>query len=316
MDAQLELAGPAARVLFAVEFKSVVSRSDVIAHEVENQRRGMPTILVSRYLPPTLQAELRSRSIGYADATGNVFLASSEPLLAVSQSGATSDPWRTPGRPPAGLTGLPAFRIVRALIDYSPPYTLPELSSAANASLGATYRLAEHLMDEGLVAKSGRGPVTDVDWSNLLYRWSDATHERNWAGARGYVEPRGLDALRARLRGYESGHRYAVSGSLAAEPYAPYAEPRLALLYADDPDDIARELGLRRVDVGGNVMVNKPLSPAVFDRVTQWHDMTLVSPSQAAADLLGGPGRNPAEGEHLVDWMRGHEDVWRRELDH
>jgi hypothetical protein len=36
-----------------------------------------------------------------------------------------------------------------------------------------------------------------------------------------------------------------------------------------------------------------------------------VAPSQAVADLLTGPGRNPSEGEELLDWMRKNEGVWR-----
>lgn len=244
-----------------------------------------------------------------------MFLSNSEPLLVLAQDGARSDPWRAPGRPTAGLTGLPAARIVRALIDFMPPYTLPELAAVADTSLGATYRLSDYLVDEGLVAKAPRGPVTEVDWSELLYRWSAATRGRNWADARGYLEPRGLNALLERLRREKGSPAYAVSGSLATEPYAPYAEPRLAMMYAVDPGGLAAELGLRPVEVGANVVVTAPRSPVVFERTTRWQGVTLVAPSQAAADLLGGPGRNPSEGDHLVKWMKENQDAWRRQLD-
>ena len=40
-------------------------------------------------------------------------------------------------------------------------------------------------------------------------------------------------------------------------------------------------------------------------------DVRYVALSQAAADLLGSPGRGPAEGEALIDWMKEHEEVWR-----
>ena len=33
--------------------------------------------------------------------------------------------------------------------------------------------------------------------------------------------------------------------------------------------------------------------------------------SQAAVDLLTGPGRGPAEADELIRWMREHEDAWR-----
>jgi hypothetical protein len=39
--------------------------------------------------------------------------------------------------------------------------------------------------------------------------------------------------------------------------------------------------------------------------------ISYVAPSQAVADLLTGPGRNPSEAEALLDWMRKNEDAWR-----
>ena len=58
-----------------------------------------------------------------------------------------------------------------------------------------------------------------------------------------------------------------------------------------------------------------PRSPVVFERTSTWRDITIVAPSQAVADLLGGPGRNPAEGEYLLDWMKENPDAWRRQFD-
>lgn len=34
--------------------------------------------------------------------------------------------------------------------------------------------------------------------------------------------------------------------------------------------------------------------------------------SQVAVDLLTGPGRNPAEGQALLDWMEINERAWRK----
>ena len=38
----------------------------------------------------------------------------------------------------------------------------------------------------------------------------------------------------------------------------------------------------------------------------------IVAPEQAAVDLLSGPGRNPSEGEELLEWMQLNEPEWRR----
>lgn len=205
--------------------------------------------------------------------------------------------------------------MVRALADYEQPLTVPELAKVAGTSMGAAYRLVEYLTNESLITREDRGPITTADWPELLRRWSQDARFLDANRTRGYLEPRGISALTTKLRELPETQSYAASGSLAAQPYAPYAEPRLALLYSTEPDSLAERLGLRPVETGANVIVASPRSPVVFDRTTTWQGMTIVAPSQAAADLLGGPGRNPSEGEFLLEWMKENPDAWRRQRD-
>nr|WP_300148896.1 hypothetical protein [Propionicimonas sp.] len=322
-DASLQLVYDERVVLeFVVEVKRALTRRDALAmqDEVDVPRAsdvaaGARRMVVSRYLAPQAQEGLRERGIAYADATGNVLLTSADPLILVSDRGATADPWRGPGRPTTSLKGLPAALLVRALVDYAPPYTVPQLADAAGASLGAAYRLVDYLADEGILSHTVRGPIASVDWTRLLRQWSQEASVLASSATWSYLEPRGMAALVEQLRQLPQDVRYALSGSLAAQPYAPYAEPRLALLYTEDPPGLASALGLRPVDTGANVVLASPRSPAVFERTSDWLGATIVAPSQAVADLLGGPGRNPAEGDYLLNWMEANTDDWRRQLD-
>lgn len=272
-------------------------------------------MLVARYLSTQQQRVLQERGIAYADATGNLYLMSEEPLVLLSDRGASADPWRGPGRPTATLKGLPAARLVRALADFVPPYSVADLADLAGASLGAAYRLSDYLVGEGLLTRVERGPITDVDWPEVLRRWSQDARYLDTNTTRGFLEPRGLDRLVEKVGKQTPSQRYAVSGSLATQPYASYAEARLGLVYAEDPATLASDLGLRPVEAGANVILAAPRSPVVFERTSTWRDIVIVSPSQAVADLLGGPGRNPAEGDYLLDWMKENPDAWRRQLD-
>lgn len=322
-DASLQLVyDDRVAVEFVVEVKRALTRRDALAMQGEvdvpggsDVAAGARRLVVSRYLTRQAQEGLRERGIAYADATGNVLLTSADPLILVSERGATADPWRGPGRPTTSLKGLPAALLVRALVDYAPPYTVPQLADAAGASLGAAYRLVDYLADEGILSHTVRGPITSVDWTRLLRQWSQETGVLAGSATWSYLEPRGVDALVEKLRRLPRQSPYALSGSLAAQPYAPYAEPRLALLYAEDPPGLASALGLRPVESGANVIVASPRSPVVFERTSDWLGATIVAPSQAVADLLSGPGRNPAEGEYLLDWMEANTDGWRRQLD-
>lgn len=308
-------------VTYVVEAKRALTSNNLLpainqllALRDDNSARMRP-MLVARYLSPQQQRVLQERGIAYADATGNLNLASEDPLILLSDRGANSDPWRGPGRPTTSLKGLPAAKLVRALADFIPPYSVAELADLAGASLGAAYRLTDYLVSEGLLTRAKRGPITEVDWPELLQRWSQEARYLDTSTTRGFLEPRGLDTLFAKLGKQSPAHRYAVSGSLATGPYARYAEPRLGLLYADDPLRLASDLKLRPVQAGANVILAAPRSPVVFERISTWRDVTIVAPSQAVADLLGGPGRNPAEGDYLLDWMQENPDAWRRQLD-
>jgi hypothetical protein len=50
-------------------------------------------------------------------------------------------------------------------------------------------------------------------------------------------------------------------------------------------------------------MLLGPFDSVVFDRTWKDDSTTSVAPSQAAVDLLTAPGRSPAEGEAILEWM-------------
>jgi hypothetical protein len=49
----------------------------------------------------------------------------------------------------------------------------------------------------------------------------------------------------------------------------------------------------------------------VYTRGREVDGVSYVALSQAVADLLTGPGRNPTEGEALLQWMQVNSEVWR-----
>jgi hypothetical protein len=86
---------------------------------------------------------------------------------------------------------------------------------------------------------------------------------------------------------------------------------RNAMVYTKSPAEFIQALGLREVDAGANVLVASGASDVAFTRTAEREGMVTVAPSQAAVDLLTGPGRNPAEAEELLDWMEVNESEWR-----
>lgn len=320
VDAVVELTGSdQARAILVVEAKRSVATRDLPAmlerlrsHAAQLPGSATPAVPVvaARYLAPSTRAWLEARGVSYIDVTGNLRVVVEQPALFLRDAGADRDPWRGPGRPRGTLQGPPAARVVRALVDFVPPVTVPELVHRSGASTGATYRVVEFLDREALIERVPRGPIAGVEWRRLLERWSEdyGFQLSNTVGA--YLQPRGiiavLDALRA-----TRGLRYALTGSLAAERLAAYAPPRLAMIYVESLEVAAKRLELRPVEAGANVLLATGDYDVVFDRLVEVDELSFAAPSQTAVDLLTGPGRSPAEAQALLDWMQTHESDWR-----
>jgi hypothetical protein len=313
-DAVLEVAAPGgATGYLAIEAKRTPTTRDLASVPMKSET-GDPTIQIlvaARYLAPSTRAWLDGQGLSYVDATGNLRVRMNAPALYISDRGADRDPWRGPGRPRGSLQGPPAARIVRSLVDLVPPLTVPELARRSGTSLGTVYRVVEFLEQEVLIERTPRGPIADVAWRPLLERWSfDYGFQHSNTIGR-FLEPRGLEALTERLAAVE-GLRYAVTGTLAAHRFAPYAPARLGMVYVDDLERAAELLNLRPVDTGANVLLATGEYGMVFERCDNVDGVTYAAPSQTAVDLLTGPGRSPAEARELLDWMEANESSWRR----
>ena len=303
-----------------VEAKRLLNTRDVPAALVQLQAmssrwvRGdvaVVPILAARYLAPSTRERIVEAGAGYVDATGNMLVTADRPALFIADRGADRDPWRGPGRPRGSLKGPPAARVVRALVDFAPPYTVPELSERAGTSTGATYRVVEFLEQEGIVERQRYGPISNVRWRKLLERWSEDYGFAQSNTFATYLEPRGLAALTDRLASLPELD-YVVTGSLAAERVAAHAPVRLATLYVRDPSAAAEALDLRPADTGANIALATGDYDVVFERADTIDGLRVAALSQVAVDLLTGPGHNPSEATALLDWMEADESRWRR----
>jgi hypothetical protein len=267
-------------------------------------------LVVAPYLSERTRERLRECDLNYADFTGNTFVSIDEPAVYLRTQGASRDPDKA-SRPARSLRGAKAAQIVRTLVDLRSPLGVRQIAEIVRTDPGNVSRLVELLEHEDLVQRSPRGGVQEVNWSDLLRAWSRDYSLTGSNKCATYLDPRGLGGLVSRLQSLPSTLRYAVTGSLAAARLAPVAPSRLAAVYVDDAVATASALGLVPAATGANVMLVVPGGDFAFDRAGVDDGVCYVAPSQAVADLLTGSGRNPAEAEELLDWMRRNEGAWR-----
>jgi hypothetical protein len=261
---------------------------------------GDPALVMTEFLSPNAKRRLTEEGLNYLDLTGNVRLILSRPGLFIATEGATTDP-NPAEKTGRTLRGPKAGRVVRALCDFPPPLPVSEVAMKTGVDVSYASRLLEWLGTEGLLTRVSRGPVQAVDRARLIRRWADNYSVLKSNDARSFLDPRGIESLLRRLP--TARFRYAVTGSLAANRLAPVAPARLAMVYVDDPDEVSAVLNLTPTETGANVILLAPLDDVVFARTRVDEGVTYVAPSQSAVDLLTSPGRSPAEGEAVLEWI-------------
>lgn len=324
VDAVLELRDPEGRsALVILEMKRRPVEARQVSALAQGWRRmvraqtqipvdretNLNLMVISPFLGPSARERLAEEGISFADLTGHLRFVLRRPAVFIEAQGAGKNPWRE-NVPLRSLRGRGTARAVRGFLDYHPPFGIRELASVTRSSAASTSRVADLLAREAIIEREApRGRVLAVEWERLIRRWArdylfiKANSMKTW------LEPRGTRVLLDKLR--RANFKYAVTGSFAAVRYAPIVEPRLIALYLEDPDVAERSLGLRQAETGGNVLLGIPFDPVVFDRTVSFEGVTYARVTQVAVDLLTGPGRNPAEAESLIEWMKGNEDAWR-----
>jgi hypothetical protein len=315
-DAQLRVTAPDGVVaLVFVEAKTTLNARDVPAVLTQLQQAASneadapfgPPLVVSRYIAPRSRELLAEAGASYMDATGNLRFMLERPAIYMETTGVSRDPWRGPERETRTLRGKPAARVVRALVDFKPPFGVRALSKLSNASLGSTYRTVDFLDKEALISRAKGGEVVEVNWPDLLLRWSEDYSFQGSNQITAVLEPRGPERVLEKLRGSKA--EYAITGALSARRVTELAAPRSATIFTPDPGALAESLGLHQ---GGaaNVLLARPFDDLVFARSEEEAGIRYAALSQTAADLLTGPGRDPGEGKNLIAWMSANEADW------
>ena len=310
-DATVELRAPdgtAGRIVFearrGLDPRSALSLA-ALAHEAAGKG---PLVVISSYLSPSTRESLRRAGVGYLDLTGNTRIVTNSPALFIETQGAAVDP-NPKERPTRSLRGAKAGRVVRALVDRREPSGVREIAARTGVDAGYVSRVLAFLDSQALVTRVGRGRLASVDWTGLVRRWAGEAPLESRGTIHAYLEPRGLPAFLERLG--KSRERYAITGALAAARLAPIAPARLATVWMRPELPTVDLLGLRPADAGANVLLVEPADDYVFEGSRETRGLWYAAPSQVAADLLTSPGRGPAEGEALLEWMKGNEEAWR-----
>lgn len=152
-----------------------------------------PVIVYADWLSPRTRELLRGRGASYVDSTGNVDVNLSSPPIVLRADGAQRDPNPSPKTSPT-FRGPRAWALMRTLVEVRPPYTAGDLSARLDVDNGYVSRVLQALVDERLIERAPRRPVTDVEWEPLLrqlvstYSLFDSNETSTWVASNGPEE--------------------------------------------------------------------------------------------------------------------------------
>jgi hypothetical protein len=276
-------------------------------------RPDAAAVVIAPWISPRTRGLLSNWDCGYIDLTGNISFRMNRPAVVIQTEGSPRDPRPRVVSDRRGLSGARAGRLVRTLVDVRPPYRAIELSEATDLSPAYISRLLDVMQEEGVIRRRGR-VITNVDWEDLLrLRASEITLLKP-GHFTAFLAPNGLDGFLGWLREQHQMHpEFAVTGPLAALGLAPVAIGGQAMLYAsaEASASIANGQKLFPIEQGADVLLLQPADMGVFAGLRQVDGLPHVALSQLALDCLSGPGRLPATGEAVLDYMRDHENTWR-----
>ncbi|MFE4359046.1 hypothetical protein [Kitasatospora sp. NPDC056800] len=273
-------------------------------------------VVMAPWLSPKTQQLLKQHGIGYLDLTGNISLRVARPAIVVQTDGATRSPRAlAPSQSKTTLAGPKASRLIRLLADVRPPHRAGELATASSLSLAYVSRLLDALEDQLLIRRTGR-VITEVDWPDLLRARAEHSSLLRPNSYAGFLAPNGTSAVLRRISDLPpaGSDGVAVTGTWAAHGIAPIVAGGQLMLYVApwlDSEELADDLGLLSVHENADVLLLKAPDPVVFDGATVVEGIQRVAMSQLVLDCLSGPGRLPAAGEAVLEYMATHEKQWR-----
>lgn len=286
--------------------RQVVSLLSPLAAMARAAGQETLAVLAATYISPRVAQVCRDHGVGYVDGSGNAHLVG--PGLCLHVEGRPNR--RPETRPVERLFAPKSSRIARVLLeDPARHWKVQELAITAKVSIGLASRIKQKLLEEAYIQEVPEG-VRVVDPERLLGEWAAAyTLPRHRIAVYSLDSPEHVE--REVLQwGTRHGVACALAEFSAATRLAPMVRNKRSVVYvfadkdSDTPEQLLRDLSLRRVDSGPTAELWFTDDESVFFGAQALDGMQVVSALQAYLDVR----KNAARGQEAAD------ELYRRSL--
>jgi len=273
------------------------------------KRESLYPVFIAPYVSPRGAQILKAHQIGFCDLAGNCYLTFGSVLI--SKTGASNP---LPARKEAREMFSPrASRITRAfLCDPLCGWLQKDLAQKLKMSLGYLHSVIVRLLEQDYLLMEGKRLYLK-NRKGLLSAWV-AAYQYTRNEVLEFYSSSDLGEFEEVLDQYceEKKNRYALTLFAGARYRAPFVRyPRVHAYFEGDMDTAARELDLKPVPTGANVVLLIPYDEGVFYKMQRIQNRNIVSDVQLYMDLQSAKGRAEEQAaalgiQHLQYLLQEH----------
>lgn len=255
-------------------------------------------VIIAPYISSKAAEICIEENVGFIDLTGNCRV--SFKGVYIERSGRPNS--SIIRREHRSLFSQKATRVLRVLFEHpKKKWRIAGLAKEASVSLGQTFNVKNLLLDREMVIVDDDGLVLK-DPDVLLGEWAAAhVPHKNWSEYFTLKAPAEFEVELAELCN-KKGIPYALMGFSAASRYAPMVRTNRAMAYVSgNVPATARELDLKAVTNGANVILALPSDEGVYYGTQEIDNIKIVSPLQAYLDLVGFRGRGDEAAQTILE---------------
>ena len=268
---------------------------------ISRSRPDAYLVFAAPYISERAREICKAEGIGYVDLMGDVYLRFESVLI--DKVSAAARPVEQKSL--KTLFAPKATRVLRTLLRSPNTRTrIKDLAEACSMSPAGVYFVVSLLENKGFVTRADDRSITLTEPDRLLREWA-----KNWTWKKSrpnfyFSFDKTAEQIIQRVgeTTRRLGLAYALTGMAGASRVAPFVRfADVSLYLKDGRDQLVKELDLRPVTSGANVVILDPYDEGVFAGTREIRGARVVSDIQLFVDLYTNPARGEEQAEALFE---------------
>lgn len=276
--------------------------ANMFSMEAKLHTDGACYLFMAPYVSESTAEFLKENNLSFLDLCGNCFILTRRMIIHVSGNPNQYVEEREKKNYLSKSSSASSTVIRTMLNDPEKLWKVKELSKATGKALGTVSNVKAYLNERDWLDDQGKS-FRLKNIKELFRIWNEDYHKKG-SIVKEYYSLLGIPELESTVSKWSKRHEWeaVLGGFSAAARYAPVVRYNKINVYVEKNrlHDFERDLGLKPVTSGGNIVVTIPHdeTPCMFSRMV--NDTFVTSPAQTIIDLLGIPSRGEEAAEAIA----------------